>query len=298
MTAKTGKLQAGLDRADRFQQEHASLGIAVAVFRKFAEDRSAHLAGTLAFWAFFSVFPLFLVLITLLGFVLPDNVKNTVLDQVSAMFPLLDASSMHGLSGSWWALIVGLLTALWSGMAVVRAAQFVFNSVWGPPTVMRPKLTEQLGRGLGVLATVGFGLVLSTLISGFVVGGANAIHLGWAGHLLGYVVTIALDVGLFITAFRILTEREITTRDVLPGALLSGALFWVLQSLSSLIISNYLHRAQTTYGAFATVITLLWWFYLQSTITLLGAQLNVVLKERLHPRAFTDAPRTEANHRA
>ncbi|GHF71878.1 YihY family inner membrane protein [Amycolatopsis bartoniae] len=298
MNETSGKLKAELDRVDKFQQEHEALAIPVAVFRKFAEDQSTNLAAMIAFWAFFSIFPLFLVFITLLGFFLSDSVKNHVLDQVGTMFPLLDPSAMHGLSGSWWALIVGLVTALWSGLSVVRTVQTAFNSVWELPYVARPKLTEQIGRSVGVLATIGLGLVLSTLINGFVSSGANAIHLGWAGHLLGYVLAIALDVGLFIAAFRILTDRNVTTRDVLPGAVLSGGLFWVLQSLSSLIITNYLHKAQSTYGTFATVITLLWWFYLQSVVTLLGAQLNVVLKERLHPRALTDAPETEADHRA
>ncbi|GAB3008467.1 YihY/virulence factor BrkB family protein [Amycolatopsis acidiphila] len=298
MNEKTGKVKAELDRVDQFQQRHEAVGIPVAVFKKFAEDQSTNLAAMIAFWAFFSIFPLFLVFITLLGFFLPDSVKDRVLGDVGTMFPLLDPSTMHGLSGSWWALLIGLVSALWSGLSVVRTTQFAFNSVWELPYVARPKITEQIGRSVGVLASIGLGLVLSTLISGFVSSGSNAVHLGWAGHLLGYVIAIALDVGLFVAAFRILTDREITTRDVLPGAVLSGVLFWVLQSLSSLIISNYLHKAQSTYGTFATVITLLWWFYLQSIITLLGAQLNVVLKERLHPRAITDAPETEADHRA
>jgi hypothetical protein len=46
------------------------------------------------------------------------------------------------------------------------------------------------------------------------------------------------------------------------------------------------------------VITILWWFYLQSVVTLLGAQLNVVLKDRLHPRSLVDSPQTEADRRA
>jgi uncharacterized BrkB/YihY/UPF0761 family membrane protein len=48
------------------------------------------------------------------------------------------------------------------------------------------------------------------------------------------------------------------------------------------------------YGNFATVITMLSWFYLQSVVTLLGAQLNVVLKERLHPRRLVTAPVTDS----
>ena len=81
---------------------------------------------------------------------------------------------------------------------------------------------------------------------------------------------------------------------MLPGAVLAGVAFWILQEVSSFIISNRLHSAQGTYGNFATVIVMLWWFYLQAQITLLGAQLNVVVKERLYPRSLFGGPSTEA----
>lgn len=287
-----------LDRADSFQQEHPALAVPVAVLRKFGEDKSTNLASMIAFWAFFSIFPLLLVFVTLLGFFLPQGSKGDVLGKVAQMFPVLDTSTVSGLSGSWWALIIGVATALWSGSSVVRVTQFAFNSVWEVPYHQHPKLVEQVLRSVAVLATIGLGLVVSTLITSFVSGTANGLNLGWFGHVVGYVIAIVLDIGLFIVAFRWLTDRDVSTRDVLPGALLSGIAFWVLQSLSSLIISRYLQNAQSTYGNFATVITILWWFYLQSVITLLGAQLNVVLVERLHPRALVDAPDTEADHRA
>jgi len=286
-----------LDKLDAYQQEHKPVAIPIAVFKKFSEDQSTNLASMIAFWAFFSIFPLLLVLVTLLGFFLPNGTKTSVLHQVSSYLPLLDTSSISGLTGSWWALIVGIVTALWSGSAVVRTVQYAFNSVWEIPMHERPKFVEKLLRSIWVLATIGVGLVISVLITGFVSGTSNSLHLHWFGHLFGYVIAIALDVGLFVAAFRMLTDRDISTRDVLPGAILSGVAFWVLQSLSSLIISHYLNNAQSTYGTFATVITMLWWFYITSIVTLLGAQLNVVLKERLYPRGLVDAPDTEADHR-
>jgi len=285
-----------LDRVDDFQQHHKQVAIPIAVFKKFSEDQSTNLASMIAFWAFFSIFPLLLVLVTLLGF-LPAGTKNSVLHQVSSYLPLLKANSVGGLSGSWWALIIGIGTALWSGSAVVRTVQFAFNSVWEIPYHQRPKFVEKLLRSLLVLSTIGVGLVVSVLITGFVSGTSNSLHLHWFGHLLGYVIAIALDVALFVAAFRMLTDRDISTKDVLPGALLSGVVFWILQSLSSLIISHYLQNAQSTYGTFATVITMLWWFYITSIVTLLGAQLNVVLKERLYPRGLVNPPDTEADHR-
>lgn len=283
-----------LQRLDRAQKERVWLAVAVATAKKFSEDQSANLAAMIAFWAFFSVFPLFLVLVTLLAIFLPASDKNSVLGHVAELFPLLDPRTVNGLSGAWWTIVLGLGTALWSGSGVVRTAQFAFNSVWGTSPDQQPGLVKQLLRSISVLATVGLGLLVTTLLSGLVASSASGVNLGVLGRLAGYVLSAALDVGIFLAAFRILTDREVTSRDVLPGALLSGIAFFVLQLLSTLIISRYLKNAQSTYGHFATVITILWWFYLQSIITMLGAQLNVVLKRHDYPRSLTNAPRGAA----
>lgn len=302
MTTTEGKHASGvasrLERFDRWQQHRSWTAVPLAVVKKFSEDQSTNLASMVAFWAFFSIFPLLLVLVTLLAYVIPSaSTKAQVLQNVSSFLPLLDPSTVQTLSGSWWTLLVGVFTALWSGLAVVKTLQTAFNSVWEIPFVQRPKFVEKLKRSALVLATVGVGLVVSTVISGYVTGTATGINLGWFGRLIGYVIAIALDVGLFVAAFRMLTDREITSRDVLPGALFAGCVFWVLQQLSSFIISRHLQSAQSTYGHFATVITMLWWFYLQGQVTLLGAQLNVVLKKRLWPRSLIGGPDTEADHR-
>jgi YihY family inner membrane protein len=286
-----------LDRIDAGQKRFKPTSIAVATFKKFSEDKTTVLAATIAFWGFFSIFPLFLVLVTVLGWVLPASDKANVLKHVASMFPLLDTSTITGLTGSLWALIVGLATALWSGMGAVRTVQNAFNSVWEIPYHKRPGLLEQVGRSLFVLFTIGTCVVASTLITGFVTSNSNGVNLGPVGRIVGFVISIALDVGLFVAAFRLLTDREITTRDVLPGAVFSGVVFFILQEVSAFIISRHLKSAQPTYGRFATVITILWWFYLQAVVTLFGAQLNVILKAGLYPRSLIKAPQTEADHR-
>jgi membrane protein len=286
-----------LKRVDRAQKRSSTLAVAIATFKKFSEDKSSNLAAMIAFWAFFSVFPLFLVLVTLLAIFLPASDKQSVLGHVAHMFPLLDPNSVSSLSGQWWTIVLGLATALWSGSGVVRTAQYAFNAVWAIPEEEQPGLVAQVLKSVSVLGTIGLGLVLTTLLSGLVSSSASGVNLGAVGRVGGYVLSAALDVGIFIAAFRILTARDVTTRDVVPGAILSGIAFFVLQELSALIISRYLKNAQSTYGHFATVITILWWFYLQSIITMLGAQLNVVLKEHYYPRSLTDGAQTEADRR-
>jgi membrane protein len=286
-----------LQRIDAAQKRNMPLALAVATFKKFSEDKSANLASMIAFWAFFSIFPLFLVLVTCLAWFLPASEKDTVLGHVAQMFPLLDPRTVSGLGGEWWTVVLGLVTAIWSGTGVVRTAQFAFNEVWEIRYDEAPGLVKQFVRSISVLATIGVGIVLTTLVSGLIASSASGVNLSTGGRVAGYVLAAALDVGIFLAAFRILTDRHATTRDVLPGAILSGVAFFVLQELSALIISHYLKNAQATYGHFATVITILWWFYLQSIITMLGAQLNVVLKEHYYPRSLVDAPQTEADHR-
>jgi membrane protein len=294
----TGGVRAKLERLDSYQQRHPGLGVPIAVIRKFIEDESASSAAVIAFWAFFSIFPLLLVFVTLLGYFVPPTLKGDVLGRVAAFLPLLSTDSIGHLSGRWWTLVVGILSALWSGSFVVISTQAAFNSVWEIPYIQRSGFGVQLKRAVVALGTIGVGLIVSTVISSYLTGAATETHLGALGRLAGYLIAVALDVGLFLVAFRLLTDREVATRDVLPGALLAGLAFWLLQQLSSLIISQYLHTAERTYGTFATVITMLWWFYLQSIITLLGAQLNVVLTERLHPRGLIEAPATDADYRA
>lgn len=290
-----GKL---MTRVDAVQRRHTASAVAIAVVRKFGDDNSTGLASMIAFWIFFSIFPLLLVFVTLMGFLLPADLKTSVLTQVADLFPLLSVSTIKGLGGAAWPLILGLVTSAWSGLSAVRTIEQAFNSTWEVPQVERPQVVSKVLRAVGVLAVLGGGLVVSVLVNGYVTGAAASIGIGWYGRLVGYVISIALDVGLFVAAYRILTAREVTVRDVLPGAVLSGVVFWILESVSSLIISRHLKSAQGTYGHFATVITLLWWFYLEAMVSLLGAQLNVVLKDRLYPRSLTKAPDTEADRRA
>jgi membrane protein len=276
-----------LEKLDRYQQRHRKTGIAFATVKKFSEDQSSGLASMIAFWAFFSIFPLLLALVTILGYVLPASTRTSVLNNVASYFPLLDTSTVHGLTGSWWPVVFGLLTAIWSGTAVTRTTEQAFNSVWEIKKVDRPGFVDKMKHSLLALVTIGLGLVLSVVISSLAMGSSSGVHVSWWQRLLGYVISIALDIGIFVAAFRLLTSKAVGIRDVLPGAILAGVAFWFLQEVSSFIIANRLRSVQSVYGTFATVVVMLWWFYLQAQITLFGAQLNVVLKERLYPRSLT-----------
>ena len=91
--------------------------------------------------------------------------------------------------------------------------------------------------------------------------------------------------------------RRLRPRDVLPGAVVAGLVFLVLQALGGYYIGHQLKGAGETYGTFAVVIGLLSWLYLQAQVSLLAAEVNVVRVEGLWPRRLVAGPATEGDGR-
>ena len=92
----------GLRDFDRWQRRHAAAAFPVAVVRKFLDDRASNLAALIAYYAFFSLFPLLLALVSALGFVLQDNpsLQEEVLDSALARIPVIGAQL--GTTSSRW----------------------------------------------------------------------------------------------------------------------------------------------------------------------------------------------------
>jgi YihY family inner membrane protein len=275
-------------RIDRFQARRPGAAVPVAVVKKFGEDRAGNLAGLIAYYAFFSVFPLLLVLVTVLGFVLSDNaqLRQDVLDSALAQFPVLGdqlRDNTGELEGSAFALVVGVGSALWAGIGVMKAAQDAMNDVWDVPIRQRPNLVVAVVRSFGMLVVLGGGVALTTVLTGAM----GAVGASLVPRAAGVVLGTVLNVGIFLLAFRILTVRDVTVRSLVPGAMLAGVAWMVLQLLGGYLLDTQISKASQTYGVFAVVIGLLWWFYIQAQVVLAAAELNVVLANRLWPRSLT-----------
>jgi uncharacterized BrkB/YihY/UPF0761 family membrane protein len=131
--------------------------------------------------------------------------------------------------------------------------------------------------------------------------GAGSVGAGsdnWLLGILGIAMSIVLNLILFLLAFRILTSEDVTWGDVFPGALIAASAWTALQAIGGYIVSHQLQGASDTYGTFAIVIGLLAWIYLGAQVTLFAAEVNVVRKRRLWPRAIVQPPLTDADERA
>jgi len=285
-------------RLDLYQQRHGWLGFPLAVVKKFGEDRAGNKAALMAYYGFFSLFPLLLVFVTVLGFVLHGDValQHRVINSVKDNFPYVSRYLKVGsISGNGVALGVGLAGALWAGMGVTNAAQDAMNAIWDVPLWARPNFLKTRARGLGLLLLLGTFALAATFLSGL---GSTSGSFSVALRIVGVAASLALNLLLYAVAFQVLTVKHLAVREILPGAVLGAVLWTVLQTLGGYYVTHQVANAQPLYGSFAVVIGLLAWIYLGAQLTLYAAEVNVVRAAHLWPRSLVGPPSTEADRQA
>jgi membrane protein len=284
---------------DRLQQRSPRLSFPAAVIKKFGDDDAGQLAALIAYYGFVSLFPLLLVLVTVLGFVLEGDPKTqaSVLNSALGQFPIIGnqlQSNVHSLKGSGIGLAIGLLGSLLAGLGITGATQNAFNQVWYVPHKHRPNFLIARLRGLGLLAVLGILVIVSTVAAGFVTAGGQSAPALVGGVLVAFIVNLLL----FFTAFRLLTAEDVETRDLLPGVIVAAVLWTLLQHVGGYYVDHVVRHAKETSGLFAFVLGLLAWLYLGAQVTLLAAEINVVRARRLWPRSFFSDPLLDADRRA
>jgi len=291
---------------DGFQQRHPAAGFPLAVIYKYVDDQGSYLSALMAYYGFLSLFPLLLLLTTGLGLLLRDDpeLQRRVLQSALTQIPVLgdqlldDPKSLPG----GRALVVGVLGSLYGGIGVAQAAQNAMNTVWGVPRNSRPNPLLVRARSLVLLATVGLGLLGTTVLSG--IGRSAVSDLGVPGLQVAVSVgAVAVNALVFVFGFRLATARRLARSDVLPGAVGAAAGLQLLQLVGNSYVSRVVKDASDTSGTFAVVLGLLAYLFLVGVLVVLCAEVNVVRALHLHPRAlltpFTDAVvLTDADERA
>jgi membrane protein len=275
------KLKRLLRAVDEFQQQHAWLAFPVAVWKKFGDDQAGNLAALIAYSALVAIFPLLLLLITVLDIVLKNNaelkqkVLKAAVDQYPVIGPQLQGSIGH-LSQKGIALAVAAIGIFIGALGVSNSLQNALNSAWEIPFARRPGFPWSWLRSAALIIVIGVGFIGTTIISGFAAGAGRVLP-GAGSSVLFYAVSMVLNFGLFWLGFRLGTASEITWRQLWPGAAISAVVWQVLQAFGSYFISHQLAHAQ---------------------LTLYAVQINVVRAYRLWPRSLAPPPYTEQDRHA
>jgi membrane protein len=293
-------LRATLTRLDDVQQRTPWLAFPIAVAKKFGEDRAGSHAALIAYYGFFSMFPLLLALVTVLGFLLANDpgFREQIVDSALSSFPVIGAQireNVHAIKGSGVTLALALGFAIWTGLGVIRAAQVAMDDVWDVPKGDRPGFLPATARALVLLSVFGAALAVSASLAGLA---SSEGRFGAATQILAFIATVALNAFLFTTAFRVLPTAEIRWWDVLPGGVVAAVGWTLLQFLGTWLVQRHLAEATEIYGFFGAVIGLLSWIFIAAQLTLLSAEINVVRSRRLWPRALLPPPLTPPDVRA
>ncbi|MHB8438335.1 MAG: YihY/virulence factor BrkB family protein [Acidimicrobiales bacterium] len=286
-----------LRRIDAWQQRHTFSAVAYGVVKKYGDDNAGNLTVQLTYSMFTTVFPLLLLLVTVLTIVLASHpgVQRDVLHSTFGQFPIVGgqlASNVHALKrNSTVGLIVALILLAYGTTGLAGSGMYAMEQVWNLPGPARPNYVTRMTRSVLFLAELGVGLVVTTTLSGFGTFGRHNVVLGVVSEILAGIVNI----GIYIVSFRILTPKAVPTQRLLTGASVAAILWTVIQAFGGYLVGHELRGASATYGMFAAVLGLLAWIYLGARVTVYSAELNVVLAEHLWPRGMVQPPLTHAD---
>jgi uncharacterized BrkB/YihY/UPF0761 family membrane protein len=279
---------------DRMQRRNRAVGVVIAVVYKYLDDQGGYLAALITYYGFVSLFPLLLLLTTGLGIALagrPD-LQAQVLQSTLSQFPVI-GSQLHqpqGLSGGTVAVVVGIAGALYGGLGVGQAVQNAMDSVWAVPRHSRPNPIRSRLRSLLLLLVLGSAAIAATALSAV---GQTTGTLGIFEKIGLVLAAVSINGLICLVAFRVTTARGLTYRQVFPGALAAAIIWQILQWFGAGYVRHIVKTASATNSVFALVLGLLAFLFLVSSTLVLCAEINVVLVERLYPRAlltpFTDS---------
>jgi YihY family inner membrane protein len=279
-----------LRAADRFQQRRTVLAFPVAVWSKFQDDQAGNLAALISYYAFAAIFPLLLILATVLNIVLRNNrsLQQQLINSALAQYPVIGQqikANLGTIPGTGLPLIIGIVFLLLGARGVAGAMQNALCVVWDIPKERRPGFPLSILWSLALVFSIGIGFVATTFLSG-VASGAGHLLTGAGAHIATVAVSLVLNLGMFWLGFRLATFFKVRWRDLRTGAVIAAVCWQVLQVLAGYVISHQLHRASELYGTFGIVLGLMAWLFLQAEVTLFATEVDVVLARRLWPRSM------------
>ncbi len=212
---------------DDFQQRRPVLAFPIAVWKRFNDDQAGNLAALIAYNGFVALFPLLLVLVTVLNIVLKNDpaLHATLLNSALAQYPVIGPqikSNLGSISGNGLPLVIGVVFLLFGARGVANAMQNALCEVWEIAQQDRPGFPLSQLWALGLVFTVGIGFVATTFISG-VIGGAGHLLTGAVALIGAVLISLVLNVGVFWLGFRIATFFRVRWRDLFIGAVIAAA---------------------------------------------------------------------------
>lgn len=279
------------------------MNIARQTLTAFFDDDCMRMAASLAYYTIFSLPPLLILVVTIVGLAVePQQAEVWLQEQVGSandagtatqIQTMIERASERVAGGFSLDLIFSLVGVLVGATAAFGELQYALNTTWGiradpQEGAVWGYLTKRV-LSLGMILVIGF-LMLVALILSAVIAAVQG-HIGPFLSSLGMgvvskelvwvidsVVSLIVITQLLAAIFKVLPDAKIKWRDVEFGAFITALLFVV----GKFLIGIYIGQSDfgEVYGAAATLAVLLIWVYYSSLILLMGAEFTQVWTRR------------------
>jgi membrane protein len=265
-------------------------------FQEWLQDKAPQLGAALAYYTVFSLAPLVLVLLAIVGIIFRDNPAGAWDKITQQMSYFLDQSAVQVVQSiaqkasepgkGLIATIIGVALALFGASGVFGQLQDALNTIWGVKAKPGGGIWGFLRVRFLSFAMVGgicFLLLVSLVLEGVLKGFSHYVQAALPGGIViamtvYLVFDFAIIVLVFAIIFKFLPDVEIQWRDVWIGAAITAIFFGIGKWALGLYLGS--GAAGSAYGAASSLITLLLWVYYSSQILLFGAEFTQVYANR------------------
>lgn len=279
-----------------------------AALSEFSQQSVGTMAAALAYFTFFSIAPMIIVVIAVAGLFLGQEAASGALSQqMEGLVGRASAETIENLVQSAsskksgvLATVIGVVTIIFGATGVFAELQSSLNTVWKAPPLKINKVAGFFRTrflSFSVVLGVGFLLLVSLLVSV-----AISTACGWmgrcdeaVGRVSEFSVGFAITTVLFAMIFKLLPDVKVSWRHVWQGALVTAVLFTIGKTILGWVLGNT--TILSTYGTAASLAALLLWVHYSSMILLFGAEISYVIAKRAgaKPEEHVEAPWAEGH---
>ncbi len=265
-------------------------------FNEWLEDKAPQLGAALAYYTVFSLAPLILVLLAIIGMIFrkdPAGAWNKITEQMSYFMDPSGVQVVQDIaktaakpSAGFWASVIGVALALFGASGVFGALQDALNTIWGVKAKPGNAIWQYLRirfLSFTMVAVVCFLLLVTLTIEAILKGFSHYVESALPGGMVIAVsvylfADLLLVILLFAMIFKYLPDVSVRWRDLWVGSAMTALLFLIGKWALGLYLGS--GAAGSAYGAASSLVTLLLWIYYSSQILLFGAEFTQVYANR------------------
>jgi membrane protein len=278
-------------------------------YQNFGQARGGEAAASMAYYTFFSLFPLLLLLSSILGYILySGNDWTDIVNNVTRFVPIQAQFIQQNLLAILKARnavgAIGLVGLIWSASGAFSALAININRAWSVSDG-RSFFADRL-LAVGMIAVIVLVLViflvassLMSLLPNFNIPlmGSFSIYYSFLWKALVRLVPWAIACLVFYLLYKLLPTAYVKPRAAFWAALVAGIAWEILTSLFTWYLGSGIASYKAVYGSLGTIVALLTWIYLSAWITIFGAHLSAVISHQVEKRVAPAKNRRESTQR-